>query len=187
MFDRLNLDGKKMEILCTVVTVLVLGFLLYFVFGGSLAFHQEKFDEFKGIREEQYTLEAMIGELIRGEEVLDSIQETMDSLESRVPRVMAFQDFYDAVSENARVHNLLLSEMQPGDLVEQELFTVLPVSIEATGSFENFCDFLYGVLHMPRLAKLAEISIVPSGNAPLCNIRMTLNIFAKLEDASDAG
>lgn len=187
MNDKFRMDAKKTDVICLGVTVLVLGFLLYAVFGASLALYQSKHAEYTEILEEEYAIEAMMKELRLGEKVLGSIQETADSLVSRVPHVVDFQSFYDAVSENAREHKLLLSEMQPGELIEQELFTVLPVSIEATGTFENFCDFLYAVMHMPRLAKLAEISIVPSGSAPLCNIRMTLNIFSKLEEASNAG
>lgn len=187
MNDKYRIDAKKTDVICMGVTVLVLGSLLYFVFGSSLSLHEGKHGEYLEISEEQYTIEAMMKELQRGEQVLGSIQKMTDSLESRVPHVVDFQSFYDAVSENAREHKLLLSQMQPGDLIEQELFTVLPVSIEATGTFENFCDFFYAVMHMPRLAKLAEISIVPSGSAPLCNIRMTLNIFSKLEEASNAG
>ena len=187
MNDKLSVDAKKIDLVCTAVTVFVLGFLLYYAFGASLALHQGKHVEYKAISEEQYAIEAMIKELQRGEKMLGNIHETTASLESRVPHTMDFQSFYDAVSESAQENELLLSEMQPGELIEQELFAVLPVSIEATGTFEHFCDFLFSVTHMARLAKLEQINIRPSGSAPLCNIRMTFNIFAKLEEASNAG
>lgn len=159
------------------------------VLGASYSINAQRAKNFV---EEQKTLTARLTYLTdiqqalgQGEETLGSLDKGMGDLDRRLPQDMDVQSFYKSVTDFAQRHNVLISELRPGTPVDEEDHVKMPVSLKAQATFENFHAFLFDVTGLPRLSKLESLSMNVADTPNLCNVDVTMNIYAAQRKASD--
>ncbi len=186
MRENMNSDTKTVDFACLAAMAFVLGLLIVLVFLPSLNKNKRLEAEQKTIAQELAGLDEMAGRVSQGEALLHDLQQNNKALDILAPPALDFQGFYNAITENAQTHRIHLAETQPGKMEIGPDYTLLPVSIEATGTFRDFSKYLFAITHLPRLTKLDQLSIRSFDDERLCRIRMTITIFAQ-KGAAHAG
>lgn len=144
------------------------------------------------LTEEQQTLTAQLEHLTelattlgQGEETLGMLQTGMEEIDRRLPGRMEFEQFYSALTSLAAKNRVLISEMTPGEIQKEDSYLEMPITITAIAAFEDFHEFLFGLSNQTRLTKLDSLNIRVAREAGLCNIDMTVKIYAAKQSASE--
>lgn len=187
MYEKAVISTRKMDAIVLGVVVVVFILLTVVLFGGGLARGRTQLARHTELMRERASLNEVQSALMSGRDLLTVLREKQTSLQEIVPSEARFQDFYNAISESAATHSLILAEVQPAPSVPRPDFLVLPVSINAAGSFENFHAFLFDVLSLPRAAQIDRLSIFDADGEGLCTVQLTLSIFSEKKEAEHAG
>lgn len=163
------------------LTVVLAGLTGFVFVRASLAKVVEMQEEERRLTGEMGFMSQMATALSLGEETLDELEDSVAAVNRRLPSDMNFPDFYDAISDLADTYDVLLSQLKPGSIEENEGYREMSVSIRAIASFENFYLFLFDMGSLPRLTKLDSLAIRATRREQLCDIDMTVKIFAAKE------
>jgi len=169
---------KLGDLLGAALTAAVVGVTAYVVFGANVRHLRTLAAEQRALSERLNSITAVTDALGQGEQALAKLQAEIDKLQEYVPASMQMEDFYLALAEYARSTNVFIQAMQPGELKPGDGFVELPITINASTSFEALHRFLYLVRNVSRLAKWDFLSITSSDDDERCNVSMTVKIYA---------
>jgi len=170
---------RRLDFIGTGVTLLAVAAVVY---GGW----RSGLKKLGGLRAEQGQLTERLSDMTEletwvneGEGKLAEMGREIARLDRNLPEEMGFQDFYSMLTEAARQTGILINEISPGPVIQNEArdYQEMSVSFSMTAGFEDFYRFLSSLSRLPRLNKLDYLSIGPSTDPELCDIEMTVKIY----------
>ena len=170
-----------------ILTALSVSLLVaYLLLGNGLRRTSELEVEASALSAELEYLTDLSASLENGEVTVETLESNMDELEKRLPNTLAFQDFYRVLTVMAKKDGVRVSQVQQGEVYVGDTFAALPVSVVAVADFEKFHTFLHSLANHDRLVTLDRMSVKVSSQPELCNIDMTIRIYALgTEESSD--
>ena len=82
------------------------------------------------------------------------------------------------ISQTGLAAGLAEKLFQPATEVRRDFYAELPIKIRLTGSYHQFGSFVSGIVALPRIVTLHDVSIVPEGKDAGPD-RLTLDLTAK--------
>ena len=178
---------KYIDLIGFLVLCLVAAASGYWGIGGSLKKTQALRTEHKQLMTQLAYMTELGNVLGEGEEKLNILRKEIEELDRLLPETIQFQDFYTMLHQCARQTNVLISDVQPEDIVARDGYMEMSVPFSLSATFENFYKFLLLITNSPRLTKLGHLSIRPSDITELFKISLTVDIYCagQGEEAAD--
>lgn len=178
---------RRVDIMALAILIVLASLVAYLSVSSSLG-------RIKALTAEQETLTSRLSYLTelaqvlgQGEKTLELLQTGIAELDRRLPAAVGFPAFYGTLTECAVGQNVLLAEIQPGSVTDEEDYLRMAVGLRGKTTFENLHAFLFALGNLERLTKVERLSVEPSEEPYLCDIDMTVNIYAASRKESDNG
>ncbi len=107
----------------------------------------------------------------------------LDEFDRRLPRRKEIDTFLRQIWHIAGETGIGINVIQPKKLEDDDLYSSLPVHIEALGRFPDFYSFIYKLDRIPRLSTVNFLSI-DGDSKGICKIKLDLLIFVSKEKES---
>ncbi len=117
------------------------------------------------------------------EREIELIRIRLDEFDRRLPRRKEIDNFLRQIWRIAGGTGIGINVIQPKTLEDDELYSSLPVHIEAVGRFPDFYSFIYELDRIPRLSTVNSLSI-DGDSKGICKIKLDLLIFVSKEKES---
>ena len=114
---------------------------------------------------------------------IELIRTRLDEFDQRLPRRKEIDSFLRQICSVAEEAGLGIAMIKPRTLEEEDLYSRVPVQIEAEGTFTDFYRFIYKLDQIPRLSTVESLAIDGSSDGS-CKIRLDLSIFVSKEKRS---
>ena len=150
----------------------------YVLVGNSLRKLEGLEEEQRGLSAELEHLTEVADVVARGETALRTLEAGMQQLDERLPLSMDFEAFYGSLADFAKECDVAIAALQPGEASEIEDYVVMPVSFAAHARYEDFQRFVFQIGNLPRLNTVQQLRIAASETPGLCDIEMTVNLYA---------
>jgi type IV pilus assembly protein PilO len=122
------------------------------------------------------------------EKQLGEMRESFGAMLRQLPNKTEVADLLVDVSQTGLASGLEFELFRPQPEVPREFYAELPISIQVTGDYHEFGDFVSGVAALPRIVTLHNVNIKRKGGK---NGTLLMNLTAKtyryLEDEERDG
>ena len=187
MTKAIRVSTTKIDVAGILAAVSVSLLVAYFVLGNGLRSASRLEVEASALSAELEYLTDLSESLENGEVTVETLESNMDELEKRLPNTLAFQDFYRVLTVKATKDGVRVSHVKQGEVYVGETYTAMPISIEAVSDFEKFHTFLHTLANLDRLVTVDRLSVKVSSRPELCDIDMTIRIYALGTEESSHG
>lgn len=166
---------------------LLLSLIVAYVFLGGNLHHKNRITkEREELTERLAYLTDLSNTLGEGEDALRTLQASLDDMEKQLPESMEFESFYASLSAYAQLHELSIVAVHPQESIERGQYIELPIAIEARGELDALNQFIYDLLAGERLCKLSSLSVSTSEELGICDVDMTVAIYAGTSPEGEA-
>jgi len=114
----------------------------------------------------------------------EKVKARLALLHKRIPDDLDMDGFLREINEVATQNNVLIVNVRPGEVSEQDSYRQAPVAVDATGRFKNVYTFINALRVMPRLTNIEGIKIEVDEDR-LCRISLTLSIYAYRDNSDE--
>lgn len=114
---------------------------------------------------------------------LDKLRSLLADLVKQLPTGTEMPDLLEKISELGRSNGLVFQVFRPQNEKRQKYFAIVPISIQAQGTYHQFGEFISSISAMQRIVTLQNAVLkVPSGRSPTdVNASHDLDIEATLQ------
>jgi len=166
------------------VATIVVSFVVSFLFINRQLKDYSYFKEQEHKIAEELTMHKDTRRGIEGiEREIESIRSRLNEFDQRLPKRKEIDTFLRQIWQVAGETGIGINVIQPRGMGEEELYSTLPVHIEAEGRFPDFYRFIYKLDRIPRLSTINSMSI-DGDSKGLCRIKLDLSIFISKEKGS---
>ncbi len=103
----------------------------------------------------------------------DKVEKLLD----RIPNVPRESEFLGQITTLAREVGLSIVDYRPGSASERKDYKQMTLTLSSDGSYVSICSFLSRIHQLPRLSRVLNLDIEPTGNGDVYKMMMTLTIF----------
>lgn len=142
-----------------VVALIIFG--LFFI-----VYYRPKDNELKQIRADRETTEREVERLKQKEKELEQIEKEIESmnaqlrdLETIIPQKEEIDVILRRIQELAYDSRINITKFIPKNLIEKELISEKPISIDLTGNYHNLAQFFNRLGNFARLFNIEDFSI----------------------------
>ncbi len=108
---------------------------------------------------------------------VEALRATAETFEQRLPRDAEVGLFLQQVGEQMRQAHLSSLEMRPASPMQGLRYTELPIRLEFKGTFPNIFAFLGQLEGLPRIKRIAELTLAGDLGEAGVKAEMVLSIF----------
>jgi Tfp pilus assembly protein PilO len=128
--------------------------------------------------------EKMENRLRQAREETEALSNKIAEIHRSFPSEQAIDSFLAELNEHAAASGTDLVRVVPGAAHEEDVFSRVPIQIEARASFDEFYRFLWGLERMTRQSQVESLRITRDGSNDRFRVEMTLHIFVSRRGAA---
>jgi len=169
--------GQKMLILGVVVALLFLGY--WFGIDNDLSKELDsKRDELAAKKNDLAKLETVEKNRKKLERELQNKELELEKAKEKLPTETEMEKLFLTISELGQKNGITFKTFQPGkESTQSNLYKVVPISMNFTGSYPYVLNFFYEVTHLPRIVRFEGIKISPQKRGNDISVSVTAKTF----------
>jgi Tfp pilus assembly protein PilO len=175
----MNLNIKTLDRICFVLVVLVSLVCAYWVVKQSVKQRRE-------ITQEDQIISKRVKELKSAEEnfeqlnqLLKETKRELESMDKRIPMSADIGGVLKQLDVLVKNRNILLLSLQPLPMVEEKLYTKIPIRLMFEGSFGNIYNLLYDLETMNRMLVTESMTISRPNLNNSCQVDLAASVFQR--------
>jgi len=175
----MNLDIKTLDRICFVLVVIVSLVCVYWVVKQSVKQRRE-------ITQENQIISKRVKELKSAEEnfeqlnqLLKETKKELESMDKRIPMSADIGGVLKQLDVLVKNRNILLLSLQPLPMVEEKLYTKIPIRLMFEGSFVNIYNLLYDLETMNRMLVTESMTISRPNLNDSCQVDLAASVFQR--------
>lgn len=108
----------------------------------------------------------------------------IEQLLRRVPAGPAESEFLSLLADHSQKCDFAVRSFRPGGITSGGMFNQMDVTLACDGSYENLCRFLNGLESLPRLCRVAGMSISTANETgDRCTVEIQLQLLFSRPDS----
>ena len=175
----MNLDIKILDRICFVLVVIVSLVCAYWVVKQSGKQRRE-------ITQEDQIISKRVKELKSAEEnfeqlnqLLKETKKELESMDKRIPMSADIGGVLKQLDALVKNRNIVLLSLQPLPMVEEKLYTKIPIRLMFEGSFGNIYNLLYDLETMNRMLVTESMTISRPNLNNSCQVDLAASVFQR--------
>lgn len=113
---------------------------------------------------------------------LDEIDHQFGALLKQLPNKSQMESLLVDINQSGRGHGLQFDLWKPGQEMVKDFYAELPISIELSGNYHDFGQFVADVAKLPRIVTLRDLSISPGKDSGTLKMAVTAVTYRYLDE-----
>ena len=175
----MTIDIKILDRICLSLVIILSVTCGYWVIKNTAKKHAE-------LRQENEIVSKNLDELKSAEQnfenlnsLLANTKTELELLDKRIPKSANIGEVLKEVNSLMRKREIVLLSMQPLPMIEQEIYSKIPIRLMFKGSFANIYNLLYDFETMNRMLVTEKMSITRNSLNEICQADLTASVYQR--------
>jgi Tfp pilus assembly protein PilO len=175
----MNLDIKTLDRICIVLVVTVSLVCAYWVFKQSVKQRRHITEEDKIISKRVKELKSAEENFEQLNQLLKEIKTELESMDKRIPKSADIGGILKQLDALVKNRSVVLISLQPLPMVEEKIYTKIPIRLMFKGSFANIYNLIYDLETMNRMLVTENMTISRANLNDSCQVDLTASVFQR--------
>lgn len=175
----ITIDIKILDRICLSLVIIASFTCGYWVIKNTAKKHSK-------LRQENEIVSKNLNELKSAEQnfqnlnsLLENTKKELELLDKRIPKSANIGEVLKEVNSLMKKREIVLLSMQPLPMVEQEIYSKIPIRLMFKGSFANIYNLLYDFETMNRMLVTEKMSITRSNLENSIQADLTASVYQR--------
>jgi Tfp pilus assembly protein PilO len=166
-------------VLVGVITVAVVMIVVLFLILPKMSSVRTAHDQLQTEQQHQQALEVQLGQLQDAQQAAPETEQKLSELQTKIPPTLDEPGLIRSVSDAGASASVDVLSLAPGtpSADPSGKFSVLPVTLQASGSFFSIDEFLFRLETLPRAMKVLTVDITPGSPPFELSVNMSFEVY----------
>ena len=175
----ITVDIKILDRICLFI-VITLSFICgYWIINSVIKKHSQLLQEDEIVLKNLDELKSAEQNLQRLNHLLEDTKIELELLDKRIPKSANIGEVLKEVNYLMKKRNISLLSMQPLPMLEEKIYSKIPIRLMFEGSFGNIYNLLYDFETMNRMLVTEKMSITRSNLDDSCQAELTASVYQR--------
>lgn len=175
----MNLDIKTLDRICFVLVVTVSLVCAYWVFKQSVKQTRQITQEDKIISKRVKELKSAEENFEQLNKLLKETKTELETMDKRIPKSADIGGVLKQLDVLVKNRSVVLLSLQPLPMVEEKIYTKIPIRLMFKGSFANIYNLIYDLETMNRMLVTENMTIIRPNLNDSCQVDLTASVFQR--------
>lgn len=175
----MTIDIKILDRISLLLVIIVSFAFGYWVFKNTVKKHSQLRQENEIVSKNLDNLKSAEQNLQNLNSLIKNTQKKLELLDKRIPKSANIGEVLKEINFLMKKREIVLLSMQPLPMVEQEMYSKIPIRLTFEGCFINIYNLLYDFETMNRMLVTEKMTVTRSNLEDNCQAELTASVYQR--------